>query len=354
MLPYVSIIIATYNSSKILDKTLNALAHQTYPTDQLEIIIIDGGSTDNTREIASSYNCRVIDNPKKDPVSAKAIGYKASHGKYVMTLDHDEVLINPNSIRHRIDGMVNHPECKAAFCSGYKRPDDYPGLNQYISEYGDPLSLFVYHCSKDYKRARKTYLKSGKLVNPLNESSSVSDTLYDVIEIISPKKIIVELCCMATIIDKEFFEATTSFMNDPAEMVHLYYNMLETGHNRIIVSKNDPLEHYSADSLVSYLPKLRWRVINNVHFAERANQGFKGRPKSYKTLFMTYLFPLYSITFIFPLIEAIFLALSRRNSAYLLHPFLCIYVTIYIIWQYIRKILRVPPVQRTYDGKDIE
>ena len=45
-----SIVVATYNRKNKLEKCLNALANQTYPKDDYEIIIVDDGSTDGTYE----------------------------------------------------------------------------------------------------------------------------------------------------------------------------------------------------------------------------------------------------------------------------------------------------------------
>ena len=50
--PVVSIVIATYNSEKLLPRTLDAIRRQTYPKERIEILIIDGGSKDNTIKIA--------------------------------------------------------------------------------------------------------------------------------------------------------------------------------------------------------------------------------------------------------------------------------------------------------------
>ena len=147
-MPLVTVIIATFNSDKVLKRTLEALEMQTYKN--IETLILDGGSTDATVEIAHIYNCKVINNPKTDPVSAKLLGLNSASGKYAVFIDHDEVMINHDVINIQIHALLKHPECKAALCSGYKRPNNYPKLNQYISEFGDPFSLFVYHFSKDF------------------------------------------------------------------------------------------------------------------------------------------------------------------------------------------------------------
>lgn len=80
----VSIIIATYNSEKILPKVLQAVRRQSFPQEELEILTVDGGSTDRTKELAAKYGCRIIDNPKTEPVHAKLLGVQNAKGKYLL------------------------------------------------------------------------------------------------------------------------------------------------------------------------------------------------------------------------------------------------------------------------------
>ena len=149
--PIVSIMIATFNSEKVLPRTLEAIRAQTYPQDKLEILAIDGGSTDSTLEIAKNADCKIIDNPKTEPSYAKLLGFQQCTGKYLITIDHDEVMENKNSILLKVKAAEEHSECKVVMCSGYKRPADYPALNQYLSDFGDPFSLFMYNCPKDHQ-----------------------------------------------------------------------------------------------------------------------------------------------------------------------------------------------------------
>ncbi len=51
--PLVSVIIPTYNSSRTLEKCLESIKNQTYKN--VEIIVVDNNSTDNTKEIAKKY-----------------------------------------------------------------------------------------------------------------------------------------------------------------------------------------------------------------------------------------------------------------------------------------------------------
>lgn len=341
----VSVIIATFNSGKVLSRVLVSLRAQDYPQDKIEILVIDGGSTDNTIDIAKNYGCVIYNNPKTEPVNAKLIGIQKAKGKYLITVDHDEVFENPSSICLRVAALEAHPECKVAFCSGYKRPKDYPALNQYISEFGDPFSLFTYCFSKDYKFYEKALKRRCKVVEDNYEYALI---FFENLK----KDLIIELCCMGTMINLEYFKQNTNIVEDSAELAHLFYIMLEKGNSKAVITHNDPLVHYSADSLKAYFPKLKWRVCNNVHFSEKGENGFNGRQKyTTSARYKKYLFILYTILFPISGAHALWLAATRRNAVYLLHPLLCFYVLWEIIWQTGKKVLGYTPEFTSYDGK---
>ena len=341
-MPLVTIIIATFNSGKLLPRTLAAIRDQDYPQDRLEILAIDGGSSDDTADVVRRYGGKIIKNPETEPVNAKVIGIQQARGKYVITLDHDEVLLNPHSIRMKILALEENPDCKAALCSGYKRPRNYPLLNEYISEYGDPYSLFIYNFPKGYGFFEKALRKNYSIVK--------SEEDYFVVSFAKAKnQPLIELVCAATVIDRAYFEESCSTKNGVG---HAFYAMLQSGDNKIIVSRKDPVEHYSVDALRSYWPKLKWRVINNV-FATRDNSaGFAGRMAYQPSLkYKKFLFLPYSFLIIIPLLHGALMAGSRKNPVYLLHPLFCLYVSVQILFQYSKKMLGMSPVYTSYDGK---
>lgn len=81
--PLISIIMPAYNAAETIGKALYAIRTQNYPQDKIEILVVDGGSTDHTREIAAKYKAIVLNNKKKLPETAKEIGFCACSGKYV-------------------------------------------------------------------------------------------------------------------------------------------------------------------------------------------------------------------------------------------------------------------------------
>lgn len=88
----VSIIVPTYNEEKHIATLIECLLAQDYPQDQLEILIADGRSTDQTREIIEGYckkynNIRLIDNPEKFVPTALNRCIEASKGEIIVRMD---------------------------------------------------------------------------------------------------------------------------------------------------------------------------------------------------------------------------------------------------------------------------
>lgn len=87
-----SVICPIFNEEKYIAKCIDSILEQDYPKDDLEILFIDGISTDKTREIITRYIdkypfIKILDNPKKIVPYAMNIGIKASRGEIIIRLD---------------------------------------------------------------------------------------------------------------------------------------------------------------------------------------------------------------------------------------------------------------------------
>ena len=103
--PLVSIIISSFNAEKYIASTLDSVLQQTYS--DVEIIVVNDGSTDNTLAIAESYKTRgvqVISQDKKGQDAALNLGYKYSKGLYIKFMDSDD-LINPEMIKLQVNAI---------------------------------------------------------------------------------------------------------------------------------------------------------------------------------------------------------------------------------------------------------
>ena len=95
-----SFIIPLYNSAKWLEKCLFSILDQDLPEEQLEIICVNDGSTDNSADLAREIGKKhpsviVIDQPNQGPSGARNTGMKAATGKYLCFVDPDDY-VEPN------------------------------------------------------------------------------------------------------------------------------------------------------------------------------------------------------------------------------------------------------------------
>lgn len=87
-----SVICPIYNEEKYIAQCIESLLLQDYPKDDLEILFVDGMSTDKTREIISKYTSqypfiKMLNNPKKIVPYAMNTGIQASKGEIIIRLD---------------------------------------------------------------------------------------------------------------------------------------------------------------------------------------------------------------------------------------------------------------------------
>jgi len=93
-LPPVSVIIPVRNEEEHIEQCLTSVLDQDYPSDKLEIVVVDGLSEDDTREIAvrmlnnnHSINSRILTNPDQATPAGLNQGIRDSSGEMIMRLD---------------------------------------------------------------------------------------------------------------------------------------------------------------------------------------------------------------------------------------------------------------------------
>ncbi len=107
----VSVVITCYNHASYLDEAIGSVLYQTYP--HFEIVVVDDGSTDHTKAVATNYReVKYVWQKNQGLAAARNTGVKASTGKYLVFLDADDWLYN-DALQQQIDAIQANPECMA-------------------------------------------------------------------------------------------------------------------------------------------------------------------------------------------------------------------------------------------------
>lgn len=118
MTPLVSIVVPAYNSERTIGSTIQSILNQTFTN--LEVIVVDDGSKDNTIEIAKRFGDRVrcFSQGNKGAAAARNRGLFEAQGHYVAFLDSDDLWL-PNKLEIQVAVLEKNPNIDAVQCSVY-------------------------------------------------------------------------------------------------------------------------------------------------------------------------------------------------------------------------------------------
>lgn len=114
-MPLVSVVVPAYNCSRYINETIASILAQKGEID-IEIIVINDGSTDNTGEMARSFGepVKVIDQLNAGVCVARNRGLKEAKGEFIAFLDHDDYWF-PNKLANQLAVFESHPEVDVVY-----------------------------------------------------------------------------------------------------------------------------------------------------------------------------------------------------------------------------------------------
>jgi len=134
-MPKVSVIIPTYNRSKLLKQTIDSVLNQTLG--DFEILVIDDGSTDNTEQVAKAFDDSRIKYFYKQNggvSSARNWGLRKAKGRYICFLDSDD-LWPKDFLQVMLEKLNQNPGYGAAYCARTVLLPDGTKKDSYQKEY---------------------------------------------------------------------------------------------------------------------------------------------------------------------------------------------------------------------------
>ncbi|MFZ6021585.1 MAG: glycosyltransferase family 2 protein [Chloroflexota bacterium] len=142
----VSIITPSYNQARYLEETMRSVLEQDYP--HIEYIVVDGGSTDGSREIIEKYADRLawwVSEKDRGQTDAINKGFARARGEVLAWLNSDDTY-QPGAIREAVEFLRQNPQVGLVY-----------GDANYIDEHGRVIGRFP-AAQTDYRRLRQGYV----------------------------------------------------------------------------------------------------------------------------------------------------------------------------------------------------
>lgn len=116
--PLISIITPSYNQGRFIEETIESILAQDYPN--IEHIVIDGGSTDNTVDILKKYDGKIKWVSEKDKGQSDALnkGFRMAKGEILGWLNSDDMYL-PGAISNIMEYFESHPDVGMVYGKTY-------------------------------------------------------------------------------------------------------------------------------------------------------------------------------------------------------------------------------------------
>ncbi|GHV57731.1 glycosyl transferase family 2 [Bacteroidia bacterium] len=174
-LPFISVLIPTYNRAQYICRAIDSVYDQKY--DNLEIIVVDDGSTDNTEEIVRTYCIRpnvppvhYYSKPHSGISDTRNMCLENAQGEYIAWLDSDDYWLE-GKLQAQVNYLEHNPNCEIVF-TGYK--------NRIVSE-----NLLLNDKVKgelELERSVKTYLPTALIKKSIFKKVGVYSSEFVVAE----------------------------------------------------------------------------------------------------------------------------------------------------------------------------
>jgi glycosyltransferase involved in cell wall biosynthesis len=114
--PPISVIIPTHNYGAFIGDAIESILGQDYPQESIEIIVVDNGSTDNTREVVRKYASAVtyLYNERKGVAAARNMGVSLAKGQIITFLDADDIWL-PMRTNRVVEAFAQHADVGIVF-----------------------------------------------------------------------------------------------------------------------------------------------------------------------------------------------------------------------------------------------
>lgn len=158
--PLVTVITPSYNQGRFIKETIESVLTQSYSN--IEYIVVDGGSTDETLSILESYKDRLVYISEKDKGQSDAInkGFRMAHGEIVAWLNSDDVY-EPGCVQKAVDEFKKNRDLGLVYGDGYIISEDSTKIR--VFEYTQEFDFWKLVNLWDYVMQPAAFFRLDKL-----------------------------------------------------------------------------------------------------------------------------------------------------------------------------------------------
>lgn len=300
-LPKFSFSLPVYNAGAHLLRCLESIKLQNYPQDKIEVLVVDGGSADDTKHIARRYNfVKLFDNPRKLADFGAKISMVNATGEFFVIFAADNELASDDWLLTAAEIFRKDENLACLWGKMISSLDDAPLNKYYELIQNDPLSFFV---NKNLQR----YMERARIERINNRDFYFFEVKRSIPLIWGANGLVYRTDFVKDIILKEGFIAD----ND------VFQIMIESGKNKIAYSLDFNIYHHHLVNLISWIKKWERNYIN--HYLKQR------RTRNLRWVFAKGFFcklaiwMVYSGIPVFSFIHSVFLAIRSRNKYWLYH-----------------------------------
>lgn len=303
-LPKITILIVTVNNERSLEKCLTAIATQDYPKNKIELLNVDGESTDATKSILKRFGFRVVVSPVgRNAEAQRGIGLKEAKNNLIVSLDADNYLPYKSWLRKMVQPFIDDPAVVHAGTLHYHYDKKEAIFNRYNALFGsvDPIVFYIGRPDRKPQYVCRNH--------PYEIVEYTPDTLPTV-------------GCNGVVYRRDLLLKYAQ--SDPAHFLHIdvFADLVAKGFCRFAVVNTDVI-HDTAVSL-SFLMKKRIAFLSSYYLKTDVKRRYLiFDPAKPEDRIKLVLYVLYTITFIKPIIDAFRGFLYIADPAWFLHPIVC-------------------------------
>lgn len=304
----ISVVVPTLNESKNIQKCLQAIFDRKPQTLELEVIVIDNYSDDNTVELAKQFPVKIIYNKIRDAEVSKLVGLREASGDYFIYLDADITLCSEKFFDQLLYPLEADDGISGAF--GRFAPDpNASSLARYLRYHPFELDPVLAWFCPDIKEI-------------IVESSAT----YDVVDMSAPKVPPVGICLYRTPLLRDALQGQEKFMDIDVPIL-----VADLSFPRFAYVPSARFYHSNINT-VNDIVKRRLRNLNQVFLPAFETRRFVYFNVSSKRDIIRILALIFtSNTILLFLIQGAIRALKHRDWALMWHPVIAFILTDSII-----------------------